>query len=100
MSHGLIEQLPNISASKLANLQSEVQSRRKLLQQRLAAFERQYDCRLPELEQKLANQEIEEHPAWEDSIEWRNALEQLEQTELSGSIFAWLQRLLMRSASS
>ncbi len=78
MSQSLIEQMPNISASKLAGLQSEVQTHRKLLQQRIAAFEKQYRCRLPELEQKLDNQEIEEHPAWEDSIEWRNALEQLE----------------------
>lgn len=99
MSEIVLEQMPNISASKLASLQSEVQTRRALLEQQIAAFEKRYQCRLPELEQKLVERKIEEHPAWEDSIQWRNALEQLEQTQLSGSIFAWLQNLLTQSAS-
>ena len=100
MSQIVVEQMPNISASALAALQQQVQARRKLLQQQIGAFEKRYQCSLPELEQKLEAQEIEEHPAWEDSIEWRNALEQLEQTELSSSIFSWLQNLLTQSASS
>ena len=100
MSQIIVEQVPNISANALAGLQQQVQGRRKLLEQQIAVFEKRYQCSLPELEQKLETQEIEEHPAWEDSIEWRNALEQLEQTELSGSIFAWLQNLLTLSASS
>lgn len=100
MSQIVVEQMPNISASALAGLQQQVQARRKLLQQRISAFEKRYHCTLPELEQKLETQEVEEHPTWEDSIEWRNALEQLEQTELSSSIFSWLQNLLTQSAPS
>jgi hypothetical protein len=98
MSQIVVEQIPNISASALAGLQSRVETQRKLLEQRITAFEKQYQCTLPELERKLDTQETKEHPVWEDSIEWRNALEQLEQTKLSGSIFAWLQNLLMQSA--
>ncbi|MCB0176447.1 MAG: hypothetical protein KDJ97_38470 [Anaerolineae bacterium] len=100
MSQILMEKLPNISAGELANLQQEVRARETLLQQRIAVFEKQYQCSLLELEQKLEAQEIAEHPAWEDSIEWRNALEQLEQIKLSSSIFAWLQNLLTQSAAS
>ena len=95
-----MEKLPNISAGELAKLQQEVRARETLLQQRIAVFEKQYQCSLLELEQKLEAQEIAEHPAWEDSIEWRNALEQLEQIKLSSSIFAWLQNLLTQSAAS
>lgn len=100
MAQMALEQMPNISAGDLANLQHQLQVRRDWLQQQIAVFEKRYQGDLAWLEQQLAAQTMVEHPAWEDSIEWRNALEQLEQIDLTASIFAWLQTLLTQSASS
>ncbi len=35
-----------------------------------------------DLERKLENLAVPEHPGWEESIEWRNAVEQLERIEM------------------
>ncbi len=88
---------PNLTSDQLTGLQVEVSARQNLFHQIIIGFERRYRCSLEELERKLEHMEIEEHPAWEDSIEWRNAVEQLEQIQLSESIFTWLQNLLMQS---
>ena len=69
---------PNLTPDQLTGLQVEVSARQNLLRQIIIGFERRYRCSLEELERKLENMEISEHPAWEDSIEWRNAVEQLE----------------------
>jgi hypothetical protein len=92
--------LPNITLDELANLQNDIEARQGFLRQRINVFEARYHCSLSELEQQLENREIAEHPAWEDSIEWRNAFEQLEQSQLSESIFTWLQKLLTPSLTS
>ena len=68
---------PNLTPDQLTGLQVEVSARQNLLRQIIIGFERRYRCSLEELERKLENMEISEHPAWEDSIEWRNAVEQL-----------------------
>lgn len=92
--------LPDVSPDKLESLQYDANTRKKLLQQIIASFESRYGFSLVELERRLNNLEIEEHPAWEDSIEWRNAVEQLDRIKLSESIFQWLQNLLTQSATS
>lgn len=92
--------LPNITLDELASLQNDVKVRKDFLRQRVKVFEARYNGSLAELERQLDNREIEEHPAWEDSIEWRNALEQLEHNQLSESIFIWLQKLLTPSITS
>ncbi len=92
--------LPNVTPDKLESLQYDVSIRKNLLHQRIETFKARYNCSLAELEGKLENMEIEEHPAWEDSIEWRNAVEQLDHIELSESIFVWLQNLLTQSVAS
>ena len=45
---------------------------------------------------RLDAREIAEHPAWEDAIEWGNALDQLAQVQLNQSIVTWLTHLLTR----
>ncbi len=91
---------PNITPDELESLQNDVRVRKNLLCQRIEAFEARYNCSLVELERQLENRAIDEHPTWEDSIEWRNAVEQLDRIELSESIFAWLQKLLTQSTVS
>ena len=48
---------------------------------------------------QLETGQIEAHPAWEDAIEWRNAVEQLDRIQLGESIFQWLQDLLRQSVN-
>jgi hypothetical protein len=86
--------------AELESLRREVHARKNLLLQIIQTFESRYECSLEELERKLENREIDEHPAWEDSIEWRNAVEQFDRIQLSESIFTWLQTLLTQSAAS
>ncbi len=93
-------ELPNISFDIVDRLQQDVATHRGLLQQIVANFERRYRCTLDELDQKLNAREITEHPAWEDSIEWRNGLEQLRNLELNERILTWLQSLITRSTIS
>jgi hypothetical protein len=51
---------------------------------------------LAELNRRLDTREIDEHPAWEDAIEWGSALDQLAQVQLNQSIVTWLTHLLTR----
>ncbi|MFQ6126455.1 MAG: hypothetical protein ACE5R6_17855 [Candidatus Heimdallarchaeota archaeon] len=46
-------------------------------------FEIKYGCSLEEFEQKLETEGIpvERHEMWEDSIEWRNAREEIKKIE-------------------
>ena len=96
--------LPNlpeeITADSLEHLQASAASRETLLLQILQGFERKYGSSLEILERQLDNREVAEHPAREESIEWRNALEELERAQVSRSIFAWLDNLLVQSATS
>jgi translation initiation factor 2 alpha subunit (eIF-2alpha) len=43
-------------------------------------FEKKYGCSLEELEKRIEKEgvPIDNHEIWEDSIEWRNAVEELE----------------------
>ena len=75
--------VPDITPEKLEGLREDVHARKALLMQAIRALEARYQCSLADLEQKLESAEIEEHPAWEDSIEWRKALEQLDRIKLS-----------------
>jgi len=81
--------LPNlpeeITADSLEHLQASAASRETLLLQILQGFERKYGSSLEILERQLDNREVAEHPAWEESIEWRNALEELERAQVSRS---------------
>lgn len=76
----------HITPDAVESLRNEADTRQKMLQQIIGIYEARYRCSLTEFEQKIANLETDEHPAWEDSIEWRNATEQSERIRLSGSI--------------
>lgn len=43
-------------------------------------FEKKYGCSLEELEKRIEKEgvPVDNHEIWEDSIEWRNAVEELE----------------------
>ena len=52
----------------------------------LAKFRKKYGA-LVEFEAKLANAELPEHPYWEESIEYRNAYEELENLKKMKGVF-------------
>ena len=46
----------------------------------ITKFEKKYKCSLDELEKKIEREGVplDNHEIWEDSIEWRNAVEEVE----------------------
>ncbi len=46
-------------------------------------FRRKYGCSLEELEKRIEKESVptENHEVWEDSIEWRNAVEEIKRIE-------------------
>ncbi|OQW93881.1 MAG: hypothetical protein BWK79_08820 [Beggiatoa sp. IS2] len=89
-----LEGMSHTSSNWFDRLQVEVETRKQLLQQLTTTYESRYHCSLTELEKRFSHSESDEHPAWEDSIEWRNAVEQLERIQLSEGVLTWLQNWL------
>ncbi len=88
---------PQVEPGDVRQLVKETQGRQVLLQQAIDRLEQRYGCSLEELETRLDRGEGQEHPDWEDSIEWRNAVESLKHTLLLRSILEWLSNLLVPS---
>ena len=59
----------------------------------LAKFTLKYGD-LAEFEAKLTNAELPEHPHWEESIEYRNAYEELERLKKMKGVFEWILKSL------
>lgn len=78
-THSTTLELPtNLTSDTLRTLEADAAARAEMLRQIIGHFEKKYQCSLETLERKLENLEVPEHPGWEESIEWRNAVEQLE----------------------
>lgn len=67
------------------NIEAEI----KFYQEILEKFKSKYGD-LIEFEKKLENAELPEHPYWEDSIEYRNAYEEIENLKLIKEVFDWI----------
>ena len=91
---------PGISRETLTQLMEDTQNREVLLQGIIKRFEQHYTCTLKALEARLAHGEGSEHPDWEDSIEWRNAVETLQRTQLMKSLLEWILNLNVPSSIS
>lgn len=85
---------PQVKPVAVQQLLEETIGREALLRQVINRLEQQYNCSLEELEARLDRGGGQEHPDWEDSIEWRNAIESLERTQLLRNILKWLIDLL------
>ncbi len=90
----------DISHEVLAQLVEELHSRETVLQAMIRRFEERYGGSLEALEARLARGEGPEHPDWEDSIEWRNAVEALQRTRILRSLLEWLLRSIAPSPAS
>jgi hypothetical protein len=91
---------PSITPERVRQLSADLRAREEFLRQITATFERRYNGTLDDLNRRLQQRQAPEHPAWEDAIEWGNALDQLAQIQLNQSIVTWLINLLTPSKSS
>ena len=80
----------NISRNALTRLRDDLSRRESVLQAMIQRFETQYNVSLESFESRLAEGKGREHPDWEDSIEWRNALDALKQADLMKRVLEWL----------
>ena len=86
----------NISRSALTNLLGDLSRRETVLHAMISRFESNYGMTLDALESRLSQGQGQEHPDWEDSIEWQNALEELQRADLMKSVLEWLLRSTTR----
>ncbi len=101
MSQVISHALPSgISRETLTRLLEDTRNREALLQATIQRFAGRYGGSLEMLEARLARGEGPEHPDWEDSIEWRNAVDALQRTQLMRSLLEWLLRSIVPSPAS
>jgi len=81
---------PGISRETLVQLADEQLNQEAHLQTVIQRFESRYNGSLPALEARLTRGEGQEHPDWEDSIEWRNVLEALHHARMLRRVLEWL----------
>lgn len=86
----------NISRSALTQLRDDLSRRETVLLAIIHRFETRYAVSLETLETRLSQGQGQEHPDWEDSIEWRNAMDELQQANLMKSVLEWLLRSKVR----
>jgi hypothetical protein len=63
-------------------------------------YEQVLEDDLIEFESKLADAELPEHPCWGESIEYRNAYEELESLRWIKGVFDWILDLLTQQKYS
>lgn len=80
----------NISRNALTRLRDDLSRRESVLQAMIQRFETQYNVPFESFETRLAEGKGQEHPDWEDSIEWRNAVDALTQADLMKRVLEWL----------
>lgn len=81
---------PDLSPETLRHLLTDTQSRQVLLTTKIRQFDERYQTSLEFLETRRGRGEGTEHPDWEDSIEWRTAVESLTRTQQMQSLLEWL----------
>ena len=91
---------PDLSPETLRHLLTDTQSRQVLLTAKIRQFDERYQTSLELLETRLERGEGSEHPDWEDSIEWRTAIESLTRTQQMQSLLEWLLTLKKPSSVS
>ncbi len=80
----------NISPEVVGGLLENIRSQEIPLQAIIHRFEQRYNVALDAFEARLARGEGPEHPDWEDSIEWRKAIEALQRTQVMRNLLEWL----------
>ena len=101
MPQAVLSAFPSdISHQILAQLLDDLRSREAVRQAMIQHLEKRYGRSLETLESRLARGEGPEHPDWEDSIEWRNAVESVQRTRIMRRLIEWLLRSTALSPTS
>ena len=101
MPEAALRALPTgTSREMLTGLLDDMHNREVVLQAMIRRFEQQYGDSLESLEARLAQSEGLEHPSWEDSIEWRNAVEVQQRNQVIRSLLEWLLGSIVPSPTS
>jgi len=101
MSEAALRALPSgTSREMLTRLLDDMHNREVVLQAMIRRYEQQYGDSLETLEARLSQGEGLEHPNWEDSIEWRNAVEARQRTQVMRSLLEWLLGSIVPSPTS
>lgn len=83
----------DIAEEDIYSIHKTIASEIAFYEEILAKFGMKYG-NLAEFEAKLANAELPEHPYWEESIEYRNAYEELENFKKMEGVFEWILKSL------
>jgi hypothetical protein len=91
VAEGFTQTLPTgVSREELIHLLEDQRGQEELSQTIIRCFQRRHDESLVALETRLARGKGREHPDWEDAIEWRNAVESLQRTQMMRTVLEWL----------
>jgi len=88
-----------IEKDVILNMDETITAEMGFYEQVLKKFKSKYGD-LTEFESKVANAELPEHPYWENSIEYRNAYEELEGLKMMKGVFDWILNLLKQQEYS
>ena len=94
-----IKEINNIERGTILSMGETIAAEMEFYEQVLEKFGSKYGD-LIEFESKLANAELPEHPYWEESIEYRNAYEELKSLERMKGVFDWILNLLTQQKHS
>ena len=94
-----IKEINSIEKDTILNIGETVAVEIEFYEQILEKFRTKYGD-LIEFESKLANTELPEHSYGEESIEYRNAYEELEGLKRMKGVFDWILNLLKQQESS
>ena len=94
-----IKEINSVDRDTILNMGETIAAEMEFYEQVLEKFGSKYDD-LIEFESKLADAELPEHPCWGESIEYRNAYEELESLRRIKGVFDWILDLLTQQKYS
>lgn len=94
-----IKEINSVDRDTILNMGETIAAEMEFYEQVLEKFGSKYDD-LIEFESKLADAELPEHPCWGESIEYRNAYEELESLRWIKGVFDWILDLLTQQKYS
>ncbi len=88
---GILQRYPlPVSRDRLQESITEIDQQLAIYQNIVHRFEKRHDCILPIYERRIAQNEVSEHPAWEESLEWGVALDELERLHTIRRALRWI----------
>ena len=83
-----------VGVSTLQRILDDTQSKVRVFEQIIRDFGERYGCDLASFEAKIEAGQLPEHPAWEESIEWGVAEDELKRLQDTQRVLGWILGLL------